>query len=204
METRILLIRHAETSSPGRFHGAESDVGLSDRGRSQARFLADHLRGEGLAGVASSGMRRAIATAEPLAEVGNLPLRVVESLHERRMPSLSGRTKPEGMADYEATLGRWMAGDIDHAADVGDESYRAMTQRVVPVFLNLAREFSGRSLALVVHGLVLKVLMAELVEGLGLADLAAIGIDHCAPNDLRFDGQIWTAVARNAIPEGMP
>jgi len=28
VDARILLIRHAETQTPDRFHGAESDVGL--------------------------------------------------------------------------------------------------------------------------------------------------------------------------------
>ena len=30
-ETRILLLRHAETSAPDLFHGAESDIGLGER-----------------------------------------------------------------------------------------------------------------------------------------------------------------------------
>ncbi len=30
--SRFFLMRHAETSVPGVFHGAESDIGLSERG----------------------------------------------------------------------------------------------------------------------------------------------------------------------------
>src|SRR5437016_3429128 len=40
MPTRVLLLRHAETADPTIFHGAESDVGLSERGRRQADELA--------------------------------------------------------------------------------------------------------------------------------------------------------------------
>ncbi len=38
--TRMLLARHAETAAPDRFHGAESDIGLSEFGVRQARRLA--------------------------------------------------------------------------------------------------------------------------------------------------------------------
>ena len=45
METRVLLLRHAETATPDRFHGAESDVGLGARGLRQAALVAQHLAG---------------------------------------------------------------------------------------------------------------------------------------------------------------
>ena len=37
--TRLLLARHAETAAPDRFHGAESDIGLSAWGFEQAERL---------------------------------------------------------------------------------------------------------------------------------------------------------------------
>jgi hypothetical protein len=36
--SRVLLLRHAETASPNVFHGAESDVGLSERGLRECRL----------------------------------------------------------------------------------------------------------------------------------------------------------------------
>ena len=43
MPTRVLLLRHGETTDPLVFHGAESDVGLSGRGRRQAEAAAAAL-----------------------------------------------------------------------------------------------------------------------------------------------------------------
>ncbi len=40
-ETRVWLARHAETSTPTVFHGAESDVGLSEFGERQALASAE-------------------------------------------------------------------------------------------------------------------------------------------------------------------
>ena len=202
--TRILLIRHAETSDPGRFHGAESDVGLGARGRSQADHLARLLMKEGLDGVACSAMTRAVETARPLAELCGLPLRIVADLHERKMPSLSGRPKVEAWGIYEETMARWMTGDLSFSPDPADESYAEIRDRVVPAFVALAANFEGKTLAVVAHGLVIRVLLAELLATLGPADFGLIGIDHCALNDLRREGDAWTGVALNVVPEGMP
>ncbi len=57
-ETRILLLRHAETSAPERFHGAESDIGLGERGRRQAVAVAEALAAERPDALYCSGMRR--------------------------------------------------------------------------------------------------------------------------------------------------
>ena len=42
--------RHAETSAPDRFHGAESDIGLSEFGARQAERLAEYLSTSGAGG----------------------------------------------------------------------------------------------------------------------------------------------------------
>ena len=46
MPDRFFLLRHAETADPLVFHGAESDVGLSERGRRQAGAVAPLLAAE--------------------------------------------------------------------------------------------------------------------------------------------------------------
>src|SRR5262249_51721409 len=63
--TRILLLRHAETTHPHVFNGFESDVGLSPRGEREARARAPVLAALGPDAVVSSGMRRALQTAAP-------------------------------------------------------------------------------------------------------------------------------------------
>jgi broad specificity phosphatase PhoE len=70
MPTRVLLLRHAETANPVIFHGAESDVGLSERGRQQADAIAPILAAHSPTAIISSGMRRAIDTATPPAPRG--------------------------------------------------------------------------------------------------------------------------------------
>src|SRR5437660_2574451 len=87
MATRVWLLRHAETADPRVFHGAESDVGLSERGRRQAEQIAAYLAGLTPApeAVVSSGMRRALDTAWPIARACGLEVRVEPALHERKV-----------------------------------------------------------------------------------------------------------------------
>src|SRR6516164_271191 len=98
--TRILLARHAETAAPDRFHGAESDIGLSTWGSEQATLLGESLRHSGAAAIYSSAMRRAADTARALGSACNLEPAVIVALHERRIGRLSGLSRDEGWSIY--------------------------------------------------------------------------------------------------------
>src|SRR5262249_61509498 len=88
--TVLWLTRHAETSIPTIFHGAESDVGLSDLGRRQAVAAAGWYRGFGLTAVVSSAMTRAKDTAAPIAAACGVEHHIEPDLHERRGGGASG------------------------------------------------------------------------------------------------------------------
>src|SRR5271154_633843 len=90
MPTRVLLLRHAESADPSVFHGAESDIGLSARGRRQATAVARVLTELHPDHVVSSAMTRALETARPIAAACGVKVRVEPDLHERRVGSLSG------------------------------------------------------------------------------------------------------------------
>ena len=123
MSTRVYLLRHAETATPHVFHGAESDVDLSERGRRQAQALAPVLSALAPAAVVSSAMRRAIATATPLADACARPLRIEPELHERKVGMLGG-TSVRDPGIWPETVRRWVAGDLDYACR-GAESFAA-------------------------------------------------------------------------------
>jgi probable phosphoglycerate mutase len=191
-ETIVLLIRHAETAAPDRFHGAESDVGLGERGRRQAEAVADVLARRRPAAIYSSCMRRALETAELIARACGRPVEVADGLHERRMGPLSGRRRDEGWAAYAEAKGRWMAGQLDFTHE-GGESYAAIRRRAVPAFQALAERHPGETIVVVAHGVVIRVVLTSLLEGHSPADFERIAIDYVAINDLRHDGSRWWA-----------
>jgi len=194
--TRVLLLRHAETAEPGRFHGAESDVGLGAWGHRQAELVAAELARLNPSALYCSAMRRARETAEPIARACGLEPQVVESLHERKMGPLSGVLREAGLAAYEEAKTRWRAGELAYTHE-GGESYLDIRDRVVPPFRGLVDRHPGETVVVVAHGVVIRVLLTTLLEGYGPEDFDRIGIVNCGVNDLRWDGRRWRAEALN-------
>lgn len=197
--TRILLLRHAETAAPDRFHGAESDVGLGERGVEQAEAVAPTLAALRPAALYSSPMLRARQTAGPIALACGRNVAIIPQLHERRMGPLSGVRLEDGWDAYTRAMALWKRGDLD-AAHAGGESYAEMRSRVVPAFVALAEAHPGGTIVVVAHGIVIRVLLSSLLEGRGPADFDGFGIDFVKVNDLRFDGEVWRAAALNGLP----
>ncbi len=203
MSTRVLLLRHAETADPSIFHGAESDVGLSERGRRQAERLAPRLAELRPSAVVSSAMRRAVDTAMPIAAACGVILQIEPDLHERRVGALSGTPTagPEGV--WPDTLRRWIAGETGYAPP-GAESFDAIRARVLPVWRRLTAAFEGRTLVIVAHGIVCRVLLLTELLGLGPADWHRLGpIRNLGINELRWTGDVWEAVRLNEVPAGL-
>jgi broad specificity phosphatase PhoE len=202
-ETHILLIRHAETSAPDVFHGAESDVGLSAWGERQAEFLGARLAGVGAGALYCSGMRRAIATTRPVAAACGLTPEVVVDLHERKIGPLSGRTREEGWEVYAESKRRWMAGDLEFT-HAGGESFAAIGRRVLPILDSIRRRGEGRTSIVIAHGVVIRVALLNLLPGYAPADFDRIAIDFASINDLAWDGSAWSARSLNEVVAPSP
>jgi broad specificity phosphatase PhoE len=199
----VLLLRHAESANPAVFHGAESDVGLSERGHRQAAAIAAVLAAQHLEVLISSGMRRALDTAAPIARECGLTVEVEPDLHERRVGALSGTPFQAREGVWPDTLGRWMAGDIDYAPD-GAESFAAIRQRVLPVWERVTRRYEGRTVVVVCHGVVCKVLLLSLVDGFSPADWNRLGpIRNVAIQELVREDGGWHALRLNDLPEAV-
>lgn len=200
---RVLLARHAETSAPDRFHGAESDIGLSDWGREQAERLGAWLAGERPSAIYSSAMRRAVDTAAPIGRACGLEPRVLPELHERKIGPLSGVSRDEGWTTYAETKVRWLAGELN-ATHPGGESFADIQRRVVPVLEDLADRHRGETIVVIAHGVVIRVLLTSLVAGFSHVDFDRIAIEFASVNDLRYDGRTWTARALNHVVAPSP
>src|SRR5882757_8395768 len=107
--TTLFLTRHAESALPTVFHGAESDIGLSELGRRQAAAAGPWFAQFSPAAVISSGMTRAIQTAAPIAAACGVPHHLEPVLHERRVGELSGTSFSSHSGPWHDTIHRWMA-----------------------------------------------------------------------------------------------
>ena len=164
MATTILLARHGQSdwNAERRWQG-HADRPLTAEGRRQAEVLAERLRNVELDAICSSDLRRALETAEVLAERHGLEVEARRDLREVDVGSWSGLTRaqvaarfPDGHRRWEQGLPGWTDG----------ETYEQMAERVVAAVRDLAGRHPQERLLVVTHAGPIRAVHA-----------AAIGID---------------------------
>jgi broad specificity phosphatase PhoE len=168
----ILLARHGETdwNAERRWQG-HTDRPLNERGRTQARALAQRLDPTRLEAVYSSDLRRARDTARAVAERQGVPHRIDAALREVDVGSWAGMTKEEARNRDPEGHARWLRG---HPGWRDGESYEAMAERVVAAVRRIASKHPHRPVLVVAHGGPIRALHA-----------AALGLDVHAYRRLR-------------------
>jgi probable phosphoglycerate mutase len=147
----VLLARHGETdwNAAGRWQG-QTDVPLNANGRGQALALAERLRGEGVASIASSDLLRARATAEIVARALGLAVdRLAPELREQGFGRFEGLTRAECAARHPEEWARFLADS--HHAPPGGESRDALLARVAPAIHRIAGQLPSPVLV-IMHG----------------------------------------------------
>lgn len=198
---RVWLLRHAETATPALFHGAESDVGLSDLGRGQAAAAGQWFRDQKPTVVVSSGMRRAVDTASPIATACGVPHRIEPDLHERRVGALCGVPFASTEGPWAETVREWAAGNSDFTTP-GAESFDDLSRRLIPAWTRIIEANPGARVVVVAHGIVSKVLLLSLVRGWDVTGWSRIGrVPNLAVSELIPDAGLWAAERLLIIPE---
>jgi 2,3-bisphosphoglycerate-dependent phosphoglycerate mutase len=209
--TKVLLMRHAETAQPDVFHGAESDIDLGPRGYRQAAAVAPVVARYRPDVLYSSGMLRARMTAKAIGEACGLTVRVEPMLHERKVGKLQGTPVFGETGIWPETLERWRNGETGYAPE-GMESFDEISDRLLPVWERITRENAGKTIAIVCHGIVCRVLMLQLVEGYNVADWPRLGrIANASISELYQaggqagaqvgSGRHWKAVRIGEVPD---
>jgi probable phosphoglycerate mutase len=149
-EATILLVRHAETdwNREKRWQGL-TDLSLNDRGREQARALAELLEGVPFTAVYASDLRRAYETAVAVAERKGLRVTPLRELREVDVGSWTGLSQDEIKARFgdaytqmRTRTGRgWQGG----------ETLAEMGCRVLEATRRIAREHPGELVLVVTH-----------------------------------------------------
>jgi broad specificity phosphatase PhoE len=109
----LLLIRHAESiwNEEGRIQG-QTDIPLSDRGRHQARLLAERLASSPIRAGVSSDLLRASQTAEIVASALEIPVALDQRLREASFGAWEGKTRAEIELHEPDALRRWLENQV--------------------------------------------------------------------------------------------
>jgi len=181
MTATLLLIRHAEHVEYGRvLSGRRAGVALSERGRAQAERLAEQLAGAGLAGVQSSPVERARATAAAVASRAGVEAEVAEAIDEIDFGAWEGRAFDSLAGDPE--WDRWNA-ERGSARCPGGETMREAQARAVAHVERVAAAHPGATVALISHSDVVKAIVAHALS-LPLGSLLRFDIDPASVSRL--------------------
>lgn len=201
--TTLWLTRHAESAQPTVFHGAESNIGLSELGRRQAAAAAEWFRSHFPTVVVSSAMLRARETAAPIAAACGIPHHIEPDLYERRVGDLAGTNFSSHSGPWHDTIHRWMAGETAYTTP-GAESFDELRSRLVPAFERIAKRFPDERIVVVAHGVVCKVLLLTLLRDRGPSQWQSLGkVSNLAVSELQYDGSNWSAGRLLEVPAGV-
>lgn len=146
---RLFLIRHARPRMMG---DAAERWSLSQKGRREAGILARHDFWREVDLIFSSPEPKALQTAEPAARRWGIPLQVIDCLRELRRPRL--------VPDYEKAIARLFADPDKSIASIEPAAQGA--ERITRCLEELVAAHRGQTLAVVSHGLVLTLFLAQL------------------------------------------
>lgn len=174
------------------------DPPLSDHGRAEAAAVREALRPVPLAAVYSSPLTRARETAEAVAEPHALRVVLHDGLREFSAGVWEGLTTEEIEVQYGALLRQWW--DSPHLVRIpGGESLDELRARGVAAVEEIRRGHAGRSVAVVAHGGVNKMILLT-VLGAPLASYYRINQANGCVNVLDYDGERPRVVILNEKP----
>ena len=144
-KTRFYLIRHGETdwNKGGKYQGW-TDIELNDAGREQARLLGLRFRHMPLDAVYVSPLKRAIATAEPLARTKGLTPIVDEHFKEINFGEWEGFTIAQLSEKYGKAYTDFFDDPFSYPMP-GEGSFQNVIRRTVPGFEALEQKHKGQN-----------------------------------------------------------
>ena len=165
--TTIFLARHGESdwNVEKRFQG-HSDRPLTERGRKQARALADLVGAEKIDAVYTSPLSRARETAEIVAARAGLEAVALPELREVDTGSWSGLSRADVEARFPEGFARWRSGGSGWE---NGESYDEMAERVIGALRKIAEDHPDGRVLVISHGGPIRAIHAA-AEGLAIKD----------------------------------
>ncbi|MBI3521825.1 MAG: histidine phosphatase family protein [Chloroflexi bacterium] len=154
-ETHLYLVRHGESeANAARVFTGQTDSPLTERGREQARTVARVLAPIHFDRIASSDLSRTRDTAEVIASGRGIPVETYAGLREIDLGRMAGRGWDEarGLPNYDSDgFVQWPGG----------ESLEQVLTRALSVIDTLVHESSGKTICVVGHGGVTRILVSN-------------------------------------------
>lgn len=178
---RFILIRHGQTewNREERFRGWV-DIDLDEIGMRQAEAAAERVAQWEVAAIYSSPLKRAMTTAEAIANRLGLPVALLEGINDMDFGRWQGLPIADVKEKYPELFDLWRYRPEQLKIPDG-ESLEDVRKRVVATIDDLAAKHENETVALVTHRVVCKVLLCHLL-GLDNSHFWQIAQDATAIN----------------------
>ena len=153
MRKDFYIFRHGETllNAQARIQGSGMDVELNEVGKAQALTLAQKLKSYDLEVIFSSPLKRAMQTAQTVAEVCHCPVLVEDDLRECFYGNAEGLSIAEVKQKYADVYANWANPNFWDIAYPEGETKKAALERVWKQIEELA-ETPYKTMGVAIHG----------------------------------------------------
>ncbi len=185
MRTSIYLVRHGQTAwNREEIFRGRTDVPLDGTGLRQAELVAEYFKGMEICGVYSSPLSRAWETARKIAQLHNLKVEPLVGIVDLSFGNWEGHSHKEIQRNDKETYRLWR--EEPHRVRLpGGESLNDVRARAMASLEEVIRSFSGKTLVLVSHRVVNKVLICGIL-GLDNSHFWQIAQDTTAINLIQY------------------
>lgn len=163
-KTTILLVRHGQTewNVEHRLQGHQ-DSPLTELGVRQAQWLGESLRNEPIDVIYSSTSLRAHRTAELIREIRDIDLHRSDELREINMGIWEGKTQTEVKEKFPDQF-YYFWNDPEQFSVQDSETFEEVSSRAVGELTRIRDAHEGKSILLVTHTVVVKLLMTYFTD----------------------------------------
>lgn len=183
--TQIYLVRHGQTqwNREEIFRGT-ADIPLNESGIREAHLAAESLKERAIKAVFSSPLARAKQTAEAIAGLHGLEVRIIEGLKDLCFGEWQGVSHQAVRERYPELFRQWLR-EPHRVTFPGGESLGAIQSRAVEAVKKVVLKHPEETIVMVSHRVVNRALICGLV-GIDLSRFWQIGQDTTAINLLTW------------------
>jgi broad specificity phosphatase PhoE len=183
--TSIYLVRHGQTAwNKEEIFRGRTDVPLDETGLKQAELAGGYLKGIKIHGIYSSPLARAWETAQKIAYFHNLKVQPLQGILDMSFGKWEGQSHQDIQKNDREAYRMWK--EEPHLVRLpGGESLDDVRMRAMAVLEEVIRNHSGKTLVLVSHRVVNKVLICGIL-GLDNSHFWQITQDTTAINLIQY------------------
>ena len=195
--TKIILVRHGKTewNRVERFRG-RVDIPLNETGLQQAIITGERIKKNwNPVAIYSSPLKRAIQTAQQIAQPSRLEIKHSEGLIDINYGKWQGLTPQEARVQWPELVANWY--DHPESVQIPDgESLKQVRDRAMAVLMEICQFHANEQIVLVSHTVVNRLILLG-VLGLGNESFWHLCQDPCAINLIELNEKGFTLVFMN-------